>query len=103
MRKIESCLLDGYVLYGINTKNRYSPVGVVAEDGRRKAKCDLSTIPKSLVEKLIKIEDIRFYKHFGIDMKAIGRATLENISILLANPFIFYSIVQHNFAAAVLL
>ncbi len=72
-------LFEGYVLYGINNKNRYSPVGVVTEDGRRKAKCSLSNIPKSLVEKLIQIEDVRFYKHFGIDFKAIGRATLENI------------------------
>lgn len=79
MRTKESLLLTGFVLYGINDKNRFTPIGVVSKDGSRKAKCDLNVIPNTFIWKLIQVEDIRFYNHFGLDIKAIARAIIMNI------------------------
>jgi penicillin-binding protein 1A len=39
----------------------------------------LSEMPKHLREAFIAVEDVRFYKHFGIDVRGILRATITNI------------------------
>jgi penicillin-binding protein 1A len=39
----------------------------------------LSKIPKDLQSAFLAAEDIRFYQHSGIDVRAIGRAVLSNI------------------------
>jgi penicillin-binding protein 1A len=36
--------------------------------------------PKHLVDALISIEDIRFFKHFGVDLIALPRAVIKNVS-----------------------
>ena len=40
----------------------------------------LSEIPDTLINAILAIEDDNFYNHFGIDLSAIGRAFLANIS-----------------------
>lgn len=39
----------------------------------------LEEIPKIYLDAVIAVEDHRFYKHFGIDIIAIGRATIHDI------------------------
>ena len=39
-----------------------------------RANCDFKELPKSLINALVATEDIRFYKHSGIDIKALTRA-----------------------------
>jgi penicillin-binding protein 1A len=40
---------------------------------------DFDEIPDTLKKAFLATEDIRFYDHFGIDIKAIGRAVIANI------------------------
>jgi penicillin-binding protein 1A len=40
----------------------------------------ITEMPNSLKNAFIAIEDVRFYKHFGIDVRSIGRAALKNIA-----------------------
>ncbi|MCX7965410.1 MAG: PBP1A family penicillin-binding protein [Syntrophorhabdaceae bacterium] len=39
----------------------------------------ITQMPDHLKKAFIAIEDVRFYKHFGIDLRGIGRAMLRNI------------------------
>lgn len=41
---------------------------------------DIERMPKHLKEAFISTEDERFYHHYGVDMRAMGRALLANIS-----------------------
>ncbi|MGB9587388.1 MAG: transglycosylase domain-containing protein, partial [Armatimonadota bacterium] len=49
----------------------------VFEENREFAKLD--DIPKALQDATIAIEDSRFYKHIGIDLKGIARALYQNL------------------------
>jgi penicillin-binding protein 1A len=40
----------------------------------------ITEIPNHLKYAFIAIEDVRFYKHFGIDIRSIGRAAFKNIA-----------------------
>lgn len=48
-------------------------------NGQNRQIVPLSDISPYLVQATLAIEDQRFYKHFGIDLKSIARATLVNI------------------------
>lgn len=39
-----------------------------------RANCEFKELPKNLIDALVATEDIRFYKHSGIDIKALTRA-----------------------------
>ncbi len=41
-----------------------------------RANCDFKELPLNLINALIATEDIRFYKHSGIDIKALSRAVI---------------------------
>lgn len=41
-----------------------------------RANCDFKDLPTNLVNALIATEDVRFYKHSGIDIKALSRAVI---------------------------
>ncbi|MCC6722456.1 MAG: transglycosylase domain-containing protein [Bacteroidia bacterium] len=41
-----------------------------------RANCDFKDLPSNLVNALIATEDVRFYKHSGIDIKALSRAVI---------------------------
>ena len=64
------------------------PLRVYSEDGyllaeygeERRSFVDISKVPKNLQEAVIAIEDIRFYKHGGVDTKGILRAALNNVT-----------------------
>ena len=45
----------------------------------RRTLIPLSQVPRSLIEAFIAAEDIEFYKHRGISLKGIARATLVNL------------------------
>ena len=47
------------------------------EDGRWRLKASLDEIDPAFVKGLIAYEDKRFYKHWGVDLVAMGRATLD--------------------------
>ena len=42
----------------------------------------LNQVPEYLREAVIVAEDINFYQHFGIDLKAIARAALANLKLM---------------------
>ena len=46
-------------------------------ENRRSAKIEV--IPQVLIDAVISIEDVRFYKHFGIDLRRIAGAIISNV------------------------
>jgi len=42
----------------------------------------LGIVPDHLIKAVLAAEDINFYNHFGVDLKAIGRAVLINLKLL---------------------
>ena len=51
----------------------------VADDGQwRFPPCD--SVPEKFAKALIEYEDRSFYSHFGVSMRGIGRALIQNIS-----------------------
>ena len=72
---IEKDKYRGYAVYS----NDHKPLGVVSSDGERKAICNFTTLPEKIKEYLIAIEDKRFYRHNGIDMKGVARAVYANV------------------------
>lgn len=79
MKETNEFSFNGYVLYAKNNNQKYSPLGIVTQDGKRNAKCTIDSIPTLLSQSLIQIEDIRFYHHIGIDFRGIARAVWVNI------------------------
>lgn len=67
---------DGFVIYS-KKYGGYIPFGVTSSNNE----CHAITnyIPSSLKEVVVEIEDVRFFKHRGIDIKAILRALIVNI------------------------
>jgi penicillin-binding protein 1B len=51
-------------------------------DSRASSYVQLSSIPASVQNAVLSIEDERFYKHFGLDPYSIARATVRNIMAL---------------------
>lgn len=68
--------LDGYVVYYKDHNNKF-PLGVISENYDCKAFTNY--IPKLIKKYLIEIEDKRFYKHNGLDLRGVTRAFIENI------------------------
>lgn len=64
------------------------PLRVYSEDGyllaeygeERRSFVDIKKVPKNMQSAVIAIEDIRFYKHGGVDTKGILRAALNNVT-----------------------
>jgi monofunctional glycosyltransferase len=64
---------------------------------------EISDLPQTYINAVLSVEDHRFYKHFGIDLIAIGRATINDIKAMdfveggstitqqLAKKYIFYT------------
>lgn len=69
-------IFNEYVIYCLN-ENEKLPFAVVSSNDECKTYTDY--IPSKLKEYLIHIEDKRFNKHIGIDIKGIVRASLENV------------------------
>jgi len=67
---------QGYVIYGIDGSVS-NPYAVVSNNSERKAAC--THIPESMQNFLIEIEDQRFFRHKGIDFRAIVRAVVINV------------------------
>lgn len=67
--------LNGFVVYYNDDKNP-RPFGVITNDYQCRAKT--LYIPSTIKEFLVEIEDKRFYKHSGYDIKGIIRASTEN-------------------------
>lgn len=66
----------GYVLY-LRDRNRISPFGVVSLN--EECQAYTNSLPPEIKSYLIRIEDRNFYKHQGIDIKAIIRSLWVNI------------------------
>ncbi|MDR0802747.1 transglycosylase domain-containing protein [Fluviicola sp.] len=69
--------LDGYIVYSEENNKRKIPVGVVSNTYECISTID--DIPKQIKDFTVGIEDKRFYKHKGIDVRGIARATIANI------------------------
>ena len=69
--------LDGYIVYSEGSNRRKTPIGVVSNN----YDCMSTTnyIPKRIKEFAVGIEDKRFYKHKGVDIRGIARAAVVNI------------------------
>lgn len=69
---------DGFVIYSKKDES-FVPYGVTSSNSECHAISNY--IPSSVKEVLVEIEDIRFFKHKGIDIKAILRALIVNIIV----------------------
>ena len=69
---------DGFVIYS-KKDGSFIPFGVTSSNSECHAISNY--IPSSIKEALIEIEDVRFFKHRGIDIKAILRALIVNIIV----------------------
>ncbi|QKS71133.1 PBP1A family penicillin-binding protein [Paenalkalicoccus suaedae] len=50
------------------------------ETGETRRSADISDVPDVLKDAVVSIEDVRFYDHFGVDLRRVGGAVLANIS-----------------------
>ncbi|MDQ0255252.1 penicillin-binding protein 1A [Evansella vedderi] len=50
------------------------------EAGENRRLASIDEIPQVLIDAVIAVEDVRFYDHFGIDMRRIGGAVVANIT-----------------------
>lgn len=64
----------GYLVFGSSEKSE--PIGVVSNTYRRQISSYI--IPERIKNIFLLVEDRRFFKHFGFDLIAIGRAILAN-------------------------
>ncbi len=53
-------------------------LGSIYYKNQNRTKIDFETLPKNLVDALIATEDIRFYRHAGIDVRGLARAIILN-------------------------
>jgi membrane peptidoglycan carboxypeptidase len=67
---------DGFVIY-CNDEKRPQPFGVITNNYQCRAVTEY--VPSRIKEFLVQIEDKRFFKHSGVDLKGIIRASAENI------------------------
>ena len=68
--------LDGFVIYCKDTEG-IMPLGVVSDSYECNAISNY--VPTRIKEFLVEVEDRRFYRHSGIDIKGISRALGTNI------------------------
>ncbi|MBR5192676.1 MAG: transglycosylase domain-containing protein [Clostridia bacterium] len=61
--------------YDVNNK-------LIEEDSNNIKVCEISKMPKNLINAFVSIEDKRFFTHNGIDYRSITRAMLNNIKHL---------------------
>ncbi|UCG38551.1 MAG: PBP1A family penicillin-binding protein [bacterium] len=74
----------------LQTYEPSSMTTILSDDGRpvrslfveRRIPVALSEVPDTLVKAVIAVEDSRFYRHFGLDLRGILRALLKNILTL---------------------
>ena len=85
-RKIELTLNNGMVSRLISDDNaalvRLQPVvigGIYPSHNEDRLLVQLSEVPLTLQEMLVAVEDNKFYSHFGISPRSIGRALIANI------------------------
>ena len=52
---------------------------IYGEDGEARELISLSDMPDTLLKAFLAVEDKRFYRHWGVDIVAIGRAILRNL------------------------
>lgn len=69
---------NGFVIYSKKDES-FVPFGVTSSNSECHAISNY--IPSSIKEVLVEIEDVRFFKHRGIDIKAILRALIVNIVV----------------------
>ncbi|MDG5787552.1 PBP1A family penicillin-binding protein [Evansella sp. AB-P1] len=50
------------------------------DSGENRRLASIDEMPQVLIDAVISVEDIRFYDHFGIDMRRIGGAVIANIT-----------------------
>jgi penicillin-binding protein 1A len=59
--------------------DRYgNPIDVFFSEDR--SPVDLKDVPQTLIDAVLAIEDRNFYEHNGVDVKALGRAVVDNLS-----------------------
>ena len=58
----------------VNDHNGRWLAGFPVEDGRWRLRADIDEIDPKFIERLVAIEDSRFWNHSGVDIPAIGRA-----------------------------
>ena len=56
------------------------PIGIVTSDEKRQAFCSPTYLSRRIFDSLLYIEDRRYFDHFGLDLRALIRATVYNIS-----------------------
>lgn len=52
-------------------------IGAYAHSGNNRTNTTYEELPSQMVEALVATEDVRFYKHSGIDMRGLGRAIFK--------------------------
>ena len=70
---------EGYGLYK-NAVQEESLEETVAEIRRQENFTSLEEMPETYVQAVVSVEDHRFYDHFGLDLIAIGRAVVNDIT-----------------------
>ena len=69
---------NGFVIYSKKDES-FIPFGVTSSNSECHAISNY--IPSSIKRVLVQVEDVRFFKHIGIDIKAILRALIVNIIV----------------------
>ncbi len=75
MKSISQEGFEGFALYC----NKNKPLGIVSQNGDHLVLCNSKTLPLTLKNYLVEIEDKRFYTHSAIDIRAISRAIYQNL------------------------